>query len=241
MAPKKADKPEYAPEIDRVKTGVPGFDELISGGLVRNSLNLLSGGAGTGKTIFALQFLLNGAKLYNERGVYITLEETEAELKADMAALGVSLDDKNIQLKFLPIYEINNFEHFIETEIVNFRPKRVVIDSLTALAMPMEDNFERRKEIYKLKELLKKADCTSLLICEVSSSADSETLSDISKYGIEEFVCDGIVMLHYAGIGGDADRAIRVVKMRRTKHIRGPVPIEIDKLGIKVTRGKFRI
>ena len=69
--------------LKRIKTGVPGFDKLIEGGLIQNSVNLLSGGTGTGKTIFCLQFLYSGAKESNEKGIYISFEESSEDLKSD--------------------------------------------------------------------------------------------------------------------------------------------------------------
>ncbi|MBI2133507.1 AAA family ATPase [Candidatus Woesearchaeota archaeon] len=223
---------------DRVPTGIQGFDSVISGGLVRNSVNLLSGGPGTGKTIFALQYLINGSRIYGQKGLYISIEESESELKSDLESLGIDLKglENKLKIAYLPIYEVADFIKFIADQISGFKPERVVIDPVTALSMSMEDDLEKRKVLYELKELLKKSNCTSLLICESgSSSIDSESQST-SQSGVEEFICDGVIMLHHAGIGGDADRAIRVVKMRRTKHVRGPIQIEIEKLGIKVSR-----
>lgn len=227
--------------IKRIRTGIPGLDKLIEGGLVSNSVNLLSGGTGTGKTIFGMQFLFYGAKDLNEKGVYISFEESEEELKADASEIGFNFEELSGKVKFvyIPPYNITNFLNVLKEEILMFDPKRVVIDSISALVMPMEDDFERRKQVFKVKESLKSLNCTSLLISEVpAEGSDSELAGRFSRFEIEEFLCDSVIVLYYAGIGGESDRAIRVIKMRRTAHERGPVPMEIGRFGMRVLSGK---
>lgn len=227
--------------IKRMNTGIPGFDKVVEGGLVSNSVNLLSGGTGTGKTIFCLQFLYYGAKELNEKGVYISFEESEEELKADAAEIGFNFEALSGKVKFvyIPPYNITNFLNVLKEEILIFDPKRVVIDSMSALAMPMEDDFERRKQIFKIREALKSLNCTSILVSEVpAEGSDSGLAARFSRFDVEEFLCDSVIVLYYAGIGGESDRAIRVIKMRRTAHKREPIPMEIGKLGIRVLSGK---
>ena len=228
--------------MNRVKTGVPGFDKVIEGGLIDKSINLLSGGTGTGKTIFCLQFLFSGAKQFKEKGIYVTFEESENDLRADAAELGFSFEKLSNEVKFvhIPPYNLSDFLSVLKDEVLMFEAKRVVIDPLSAVAMPMEDDFERRKQIYKVKEILKSLNCTSILTSEVTSEGTmaSELMGKFSRFEIEEFMCDSVTVLYYAGIGGESDRAIRVVKMRKTNHIRGPVPMEIGNNGIKVLTGR---
>ncbi|MBW2976124.1 AAA family ATPase [Candidatus Woesearchaeota archaeon] len=260
--------------LHRISTGIPGFDKLIEGGFIKNSVNLLCGGTGTGKTIFCLQFILNGARQYGERGYYISFEETEDDLKQDVEGLGLdfkSVDrDKKLKKKlksavksegldfdelskgvkfssdtkfaYVPVYDVTDFVSQLKDELQKFKPKRVVIDSISAVVMPMEDDFERRKQIFKIIELLKSMDCTTILISETptESAMDSEGLGSFSRFGIEEFLSDSVTVLHYAGIGGESDRAIRVVKMRRTNHKRGPIPMKIGGSGITVLKSRFR-
>src|SRR3989338_5665452 len=95
--------------LKRIKTGIPGLDSITGGGLIKNSVNLLCGGTGTGKTIFSLQYILNGAKQYNERGFYISFEETEDDLKSDIEGLGIPSraveDDPKIKNKLKSVVE----------------------------------------------------------------------------------------------------------------------------------------
>ena len=228
--------------MERIKTGLPGFDKLIEGGFVENSVNLMCGGTGTGKTIFSMQFLLNGAKDYNEKGIYFSLEETEENIRADASAIGLDFSKVSSKIKFVYITPYSSFDFIstIKDEIQKFKAKRVVVDSISALVMPLEDDFERRKQIFILRDTLKEMNCTSLCVSEVlSDSIGLDTMGTFSRYNIEEFLCDSVIVLHYAGIGGESDRAIRVVKMRRTNHIKGPVPIVIEKGGIRVSKSKF--
>jgi len=230
--------------VKRIKTGIPGFDKVIQGGFIENSVNLLSGGPGTGKTIFSLQFILNGAKLYNEKGLYISFQETEEELKADLAGFGLNFDGLSHKVKFiyLPLYSVVNFSSLLSNEVASFKPKRIVIDSISALTMPMEDDFERRKQVYKIRESLKSMNYTSIITSELANESGtfSESMGATSNLGGEEqFLSDSFIVLYYAGIGGESDRAINVVKMRRTNHLRGPVPMQIGKTGLKVLKANF--
>ncbi len=239
-------KPEQARvpvSNQRIKTGIAGFDSVVDGGLVKNSINLVSGGPGAGKTIFCMQFILSGARDFGEKGVYISFEETEEELKADVEGLGMNFVDVEDKVKFLyyPIWpsDISKFPSILKDQIALFEPSRIVIDSVSALGLPMEDDYERRKQIFRVKDILKNSGATSLLTSEAQNESSMGEENNGSKFGMEEFLTDSVIMLHYAGIGGEADRAIRVIKMRRTKHARGPVPMTIDKTGVKVFKSKI--
>ena len=230
--------------IGRLNTGIPGFDELVEGGLLEGSANLLTGATGTGKTLFSLQFIINGAT-QGESGVYITLEESEDDLKQDIETIGLSSayaeNSGKIKLVSYPLYETDDFLSFIQETLTKFKPKRIVIDSISVISMSLEDDFERRKEIYKIINLLKQVNCTSLILSEIpGDSTELEASEKLSRYDVEEFLCDSVIVLHYAGIGGEADRALRVIKMRRTNHVRGPIPMTIGNQGMKVLKNKKR-
>ena len=231
-------------EVDtRIPTGIPGLDEHIGGGFVPDSVNLISGGTGTGKSTFCLQYLYNGAKIYGEKGLYISLEETPESLKADVRQIGIELDSVsgNVVFVYLNPYDVKDFIIVLGEYLEKFRPARVVVDSLSALEMHADTDFERKKQIYRISELLKRFGCTSLLISEIPSESamGSESVSRFSKFGIEEFLCDGVIALYYAGIGGDADRALRIIKMRRSNHTRSPIPMSIGSGGIKLSSEKY--
>ena len=103
---------------DRVKTGIPGYDTVLQGGYMPRSVNLVSGGAGTGKTIFALQFIWNGAARFLEPGLYVSFEENIEELEADALNMGwdFSKYPKKVRIIYHAPYEIENFVDRISTE-----------------------------------------------------------------------------------------------------------------------------
>jgi len=197
---------------NRARSGILGFDELTNGGLIRNRAYLIAGSAGTGKTIFSMQFIHGGAVRYGENGVYVTLEETPEQLRRDLFSFGwnlkklenesrlILLDASSSRVGFgskekftVPrpftldalLYEVNRC-------IEKIKAKRVVIDCMDAMGLHAKDPEEFRKSLLRLTMILKSSECTSLL---VSESFDGKSPS---RYGVEEFVTDGIIMLHHA-------------------------------------------
>ena len=217
----------YKPE--RIKSGIPGLDKLIDGGLVKGSSVLISGGAGVGKSIFSLQYMWEGLR-NGESCVYITLEETAEELRQDALVFGWDFKEyeKKGKFKFVEknILEDTNFEFF---DIDRMKANRVVIDSISLLSLVVEDRSSMRGRLQELIKSLKERKVTTLLISE---SIDEE---HSSRLGIEEFVVDGIVILRYSDIGGTSFGTIEIRKMRRTKQEHGIFDLIIGKNGIKIT------
>lgn len=229
--------------MKRIQTGIYGFDEVIGGGFISNSVNLISGGTGTGKTIFCLQFLWNGVSKFKEDCIYISFEEDEQSLKEDALVFGWDFDSirkSKCTFIYIPPYSIRDFDATLIDKISKAKAKRVVIDSVSSLGMSLEDDFERRKGLYRLMDQLKKLNSVTLLTSEIPHDelTSAEGIGKLSRFGVEEFACDSVITFHYAGLGGLSDRAIRVVKIRRTKHARSPLPMEITKSGIKILSDK---
>ncbi len=222
-----------------MKTGILGFDDLIKGGLIVNSINLVTGGPGSGKSIFSMAFLYMGASKFNEKGLYITFDENIDDLKKDAAELGWDFGEleKKGLVRFVYIHpyepEINQR---IESEIVSFSPERVVVDSISTLSMSFADAYEVRKELYKLAFFFKKSASTTLLTSEMQSEKDM-----YSRYGVEEFVADSVFAFHYGGFGGPDDRTVRIIKMRRSGHEDGPIPFKITRKGIAFSKEASKI
>ena len=218
---------------ERIGSGIPGFDELINGGFIPQSQVLLSGEAGTGKTIFSLQFLLQGAK-DNEPGLYITLDEPEVNLAWNMRNFGWDFD-RLAQEKLFSVYHMNVFKDGnvfekinaemsqIEEEIEAIGAKRVVIDSVTAFSIWTGDNQLLRLMMSSTLDLLRRKRCTSMLPCEALHN-------ESSRFGVEDFLCDAVIMLYTM----PQLRALRVKKMRGTKHDKSIHPYEITDHGIEV-------
>jgi len=178
--------------MDRTKTGVKGFDELIEGGFPTGSAMLLSGGAGTGKTIFGLSYLYNGAKNFDEAGLYITLEGNLKNIVWDMESFGWDVKPLQDAGKFR-IYKINlhtteNVQRQIEEElkviskiVEEMGCKRLVVDSTTTLGLWIPDQGKMRHMLYTFADTLKELECTTMLIAETKGGK-----LDFSAFGVEE-------------------------------------------------------
>ncbi|MEM4625356.1 MAG: ATPase domain-containing protein [Candidatus Pacearchaeota archaeon] len=228
---------------NRCPTGIPGFDELCKGGFVRNSTNAIIGGPGTGKSTFLMQFLVNGALKFNENGVYISFEPSIEDLVEDGFSYGwdlVNLDKSNKckLVKMSPKSSMKDMKEDIMNIISRYDIKRAVIDPITILLGNIDNGYQSRDVIFELSSLFKRLKVT-LLIAE--ETAEEEIYSEnefILRAQFVKFVSDSVIRLHSSGLGGISDRALRIIKMRRTDHIRGPVPFAITNKGILVMQEK---
>ena len=187
--------------MNRVKTGVPGLDELLEGGFPESSSILVSGGTGTGKSILCMEYLYRGAKEYNEPGVYITLEEGPHNLWWNMQRFKWDLLplERSNMLKIYKFEPSVNMKDELEEQtkrIVDkarqMNAKRMVIDSITAFSFWVDDVSRIRYAIYSLVEELRKINCTTILTCETAGGKH-----DISRFGVEEFLVDGVIQLQF--------------------------------------------
>ncbi len=222
---------KVTPSSDRVKTGVPGLDGLIEGGFVKGSSVLITGSTGTGKTIFCCQFLWEGLQ-NGEKCMYITFEELPEEIKADAKVFGWNLEEyeeKNkLIITFKDPFQATDITTRLENEIRQAGISRVVIDSTSLLGLYFKDPHEIRRELYKLINALKASGATSLLTAEAPEN------NGISRFGVEEFVVDGVVCLHYTGIGGQEGSHLQIRKMRRTKINKEFYPLLFTDKGLKL-------
>lgn len=223
--------------ITRIKTGIPGLDDLVEGGLIPGSAVLVSGHTGAGKTLFSMQFLWAGLQK-GEPGIYISFEQTPEELKDDAIIFGWNFDayERKGMCKILYYnpFEVADVNKIVIDEINKVRAKRLVIDSTSILAMYLNDEFKVREKLYKLIEKLKQTGCTILMTSEIL-----EESKGFSRYGVEEFVADAVIVLNYIGVGGEFARGLAIRKMRRTNHYKDIVPFEITKDGVVVEKNKL--
>jgi len=245
--------------IKRLKTGIKGFDKLVEGGFTENSTVLVCGTPGTGKTIFGLEYLYNGATKFNEYGLYITFEQPEQALINQASQFGWDLkkliDKKLIKVIYIPVYELDeNIIKIVEQEIKKNKIKRLVIDSISTLAVnaPIYNQIEDislvdiikkksffsppiigdliiKRFIYLFIDKLLDLDCTSILISEASEKGDY-----LSRDTISEFACDGVILINFESMGGEFSRSLMVRKMRNTKNNEDIHPLEIGKAGLVV-------
>ncbi len=220
----------------RVSTGIPGLDEVMENGFRRNSVNVIGGGAGTGKSIFAMQFLIDGIEKKNENGIYISFEESEEKILNDFNKFPWNLKDKikNRQLVILHYTpeQVNKVLEMgggvIRDTIEEINAKRLVIDSVTAFTLLYEKDLEKRKALLQLFETINKWGITALLISEQEEDPDKHQSSSL------EFEVDGVVLLYNIRKGDIRERSLEVFKMRATQHAGRIFPMKIDNNGITI-------
>lgn len=200
--------------VERINSGIPGLDKLIQGGIIKGSTTLVSGGAGTGKTIFCVQFVWEGLKR-GETCMFITLEESQKDIIGDVKGFGWDLEkcikDKKLILEYQDPFQMTDITSPLLDKIKEHDVQRVAIDSTAVFGMYYKDAFEVRKQLFKLLSGLKDIGVTSVLTSELTE--DSKTLA---RFGVEEFVVDGLVVLKILSVGKNVTRTLEVRKMRRT-------------------------
>jgi len=224
--------------IERIKSGIKGFDKLIEGGFVKGSVNLLLGGSGSGKTIFSLQFLLQGLK-NNENCAYIALDEKKETILKNAKAFGWNLEEfeKKKKLFFLE-YSPEGIKRTIdegggelEELITRKKIKRIVIDSLTTFELMLKTSLERAEETRALLEILKSWDCTALITLQRNISV-KEMKEDLSV----EFETDSIIILYFIRKGLQRERFLEILKMKNTNHSKKLHRFEITNEGISIKK-----
>ena len=232
------DPDEFESSIDRTNIGIEGLDEMILGGVPRRSLISVIGGAGTGKTTFALQFL-NQALEAGGKGVYITLEQTRESILSTASEKGWSFteyaDEGRLAVVAIDPIEMANSLASIRNDltrlIAEFDADRLVLDSVSLLEMMYDHPAKRRSEVFGFTRSLKEAGVTTLLTSEAS-----ETNAYASRHGIVEYLTDAVFVLQY--IRGSDFRetrlAVDIQKIRDANHSRETKPYEITDTGISV-------
>ncbi len=224
---------------ERVPSGIPDLDPLIGGGFEKNSTNLLVGGSGCGKTIFSIEFLVEGTKR-GEKCLYITFEEKKEEVYANMLELGIDLEElENKGLFYFLEYtpeKVNtmleegggSIENIVLSENIN----RIVIDSITSFDLLFEKDIEKREAALALFNLIRKWNCTSMLTYEKSNKEEKSSR-------VLDFESDSIIVLYFLRIGKERKRFLEIIKMRGTKHSTGVHPFIIGDSGITVSSEEY--
>ena len=219
--------------LERVKTGIPGLDEIIGGGIPKNHLMLITGNCGTGKTIFCSQYVHYGITKCKENGIYLSFEEPSESMKENLNVFGWDFDSLEKSGKFSFIrydpYHIEDVFDILESTIRETKASRVVVDSISALGLHVRDEGELRNMIFNLSAILRKLNCTSVLVSEIVPGSKG-----ISRYGVEEFVTDGVIVLYYERVASSFSRALQVWKMRGSGHSEKLHPYRISNTGITV-------
>lgn len=230
---------------ERIPSGIKGFDSLIEGGFKRKSVNLLTGGPGSGKTLFTIAFLYEGIIKYNENGLYITFEEKKEKLYDDVKTFGWDLEKLEKEKKFMFLeYTPEQVKKLlvegggsIESLVEKSNIKRLVIDSITSFSLLYQDELSKKESALALFELIERWNCTALLTSQEFGNTNEDHIT--SAVGFET---DSIIMLyHLKNKKGKRVRGVEILKMRGTKHAEDVYSFEINRNGLEVKKSKITI
>jgi len=233
---------------DRVLTGIEGFDEICNGGFLRDRTYLVSGNSGAGKTNFAIQFIYNGIVNYGEPGLIVATEEKPQHIRENVAKFGwdlKALEDEGMlaiidasstkigvpsQEKFVDVrpFDMRSMIDQIITAQEDVGATRALVDSSTALGFQIQDPARIRVELLKLSSTLEILGLTSIMTCETINE------NEVSRFGVENFVTQGTVVLNYHKADNVRTRSIEVYKMRGSDHSKKLHPYDITSQGIVI-------
>ncbi|MFA6467597.1 MAG: circadian clock protein KaiC [Bacteroidota bacterium] len=236
-------KPEqkFRKTLPKSPTSISGLDEITGGGLPKGRPTLVCGGAGCGKTLLAMEFLVRGAMIHHEPGVFISFEESEKELSANVASLGFDLDklvaQKKIWLEQIRVdrnkielngdFDLEALFIRIHLAIESIGAKRVVLDTIESLFSELPDPMVLRTELRRLFRWLKRKGVTTIVTAERGEGA-------FTRQGLEEYVSDCVILLDHRVSDQSSIRRLRIVKYRGSTHGTNEYPFLIDEDGFSV-------
>ena len=229
------------PQLKKSPTGIEGLDEVTGGGLPTGRPTIVCGGPGCGKTMLGMEFLVRGATLFDEPGVFMAFEETPEDLTQNVASLGFDLKDlaarKKLFLDYVHIerseiqetgeYDLEGLFIRLQHAIDSVGAKRVVLDTLEALFSGFSNQGILRAELRRLFRWLKDRSMTTVITAERGDGA-------LTRYGLEEYVSDCVIVLDHRVAGQLSTRRLRIVKYRGSVHGTNEYPFLIDEHGISV-------
>jgi circadian clock protein KaiC len=241
MTTHKAKAKQGVDVIEKCPTGIRGLDEITKGGLPRGRPTLICGGAGAGKTLFAMEFLMRGAMDYGEPGVFMTFEETPEDLAKNFMSLGFDLHEMierglietdHVRIARSEIEETGEYDLeglFIRlgSAIDSIGAKRVVLDTIEALFSELPNATILRAEIRRLFHWLKERGVTAVVTGEKGDKM-------LTRYGLEEYVADCVIFLDFRIVEQIATRRLRIVKYRGSSHGSDEYPFLIDERGLSI-------
>ncbi|HSJ25355.1 MAG TPA: circadian clock protein KaiC [Longimicrobiales bacterium] len=224
--------------VTRLETGIPGFDTVADGGLPTGRATLIAGTAGSGKTVFATQFLACGIRDFDEPGVFITFEDTPADIRTNMRGFGWDIEawERDGKWAFVDAsprpedqavlvgdFDLSALLARMEAAIRRTGAKRVAMDSVNALFSLYRDHAVLRAELYRIVNTIK-----ALGITTVFTGERTEDYGPITRFGVEEFVADNVVILRNILDEERRRRTLEILKFRGATHQRGEFPFTVD-------------
>ncbi len=222
-------------DVKRCRLGMAGIDALMPRGIPFGSSLLVAGAAGTGKSLFALEALYRGAKDFNQKGLHFTFEETPDRVLAAADGMGWDLEREikrgRVRMVYVPQPEILVEQHLLmmRREVEAFKAKRVVIDSTSIFLHKIERSAAAREKLYQLATIVQRAQAIGLFVTDIAFGSGR-----VSRFGVEDAVVDGIILLSAVEEGLVRRRYIEIYKMRNTKHHSGRLLMEIAEGGLVI-------
>jgi circadian clock protein KaiC len=227
--------------LEKTPTGIPGFDEISEGGLPKGRTTIICGGAGCGKTMLGIEFLVRGAQEYNEPGVLMAFEETPEDIARNVASLGFDIEDlankKKLFLDYISVepheiqesgdYDLEGLFIRLQSAVDAVGAKRVMFDTLEALFSGFSNPGILRAEFRRLFRWLKDRGLTTVITAERGEGT-------LTRHGLEEYVSDCVVLLDHRIKDQISARRLRIVKYRGTKHGADEYPFLIDERGMSI-------
>jgi circadian clock protein KaiC len=245
MAGKRAKPPKHithnapAPKLERIRTGIPGLDEMLKGGFVKNSTVVVQGGAGSAKTLMCLQYLHSGATMYDEPGAILTFGEDDDAIYQHGRMFGWDFQalvrkKKFIVIRYSPseiVKIIGEGGGIIRDTLEELGVRRLVIDSVSIYELFFQNRYQATESILNLLDMLRKWKITTLITSELQVKPNGESKGNV------EFLTDGVIHLYLLRTSAKRYRAIEVVKMRDTDHSSDIKLFEITSRGLSVPDG----
>jgi|GEM_PF-29909 len=216
------------------QVGIPKLDDLLGGGIPRGSSLLITGVAGTGKTVLGLEFVYRGAKA-GEKGIVFSFEETDERLRAAARGLGWDLDAEiergMVQIVFIPQPDIMVENHLLmmRERIAALGAARVTVDSLSVFLHKVKDHQIVREKVFQLASIIQNTQAVGFFATDIPYGSNQ-----ISRFGVEETVVDGTIILTSTEEGLERRRYIEVYKLRNTAHLKGRHSMTIGAGGINI-------
>lgn len=239
--PRAPTRPTLVQPVAKSPTGIQGLDEITGGGLPRGRPTLVCGGPGCGKTILSMEFLINGARLFDEPGVFLSFEESIDDLVLNFASLGLDprplAARKKLSLDYVRVepneiqetggYDLDGLFIRLEHAIDSIGAKRVVLDTIETLFSGLSDTRTLRAELRRLFNWLRTKGVSAIVTGERGDGG-------MTRHGLEEYITDCVIMLDHRVVDQNATRRLRVVKYRGSTHGANESPFFIDESGISV-------
>jgi circadian clock protein KaiC len=227
--------------LAKARTGIPGLDEITRGGLPAGRPSLIYGGPGCGKTILAMEFLVHGARQFDEPGLFVSFEETRSQLLDDFRSFGYGLDElvaeNKVKISYVELsrgeivesgaFSLEGLLIRLQHGIAEVGAKRLVLDAMEALFAALSVNERLRNEVARLFQWLRAVGITTI----VTGERGRDTFT---RHGFEDYISDCVLLLDHRTVGQISKRRLRIVKYRGSGHATNEFPFLVGEAGFSV-------